>query len=853
MARVTTVRTAPARTATAVLLRRRGLLYLPAFEAAAATDVPDPIVVAGVTLLEADLIERGLLMGTSLRRRLEHADPATLAGVGTQLLSDVDWLLGADRTLVPLFRGFPRSTPVDTLALWVDRVLAVLAQNENQPCVLCGRDRTVVAVAPCAHLVCRACFDGSDYSACPICYRALDPGDPFLQPRPATGRLRERTLPWRAQLVGAGDDILADAHAEVAALLARPSALSPQDLDDLLDLLTTHERSDLSWLPPQIPGRETNVQVLDWLLETPDHWATTLPEVGRRLTTATDALRLLSVLSGGTADLVRPVRIAAVPRPLRHTVLAALDRLDPRTLVEDLRRHERRWLRAAERLHPFEHLDRYPIAAAAFAALRRTPLVDVRLAAAVELAGLPVADGRIGPTGFGSRLETHLERGDVPAAVRLLANRPGEFVRRLNALLTRDPVAADAVLAAVPGAAREVAPAVLVGALGALRVRAGGHGPRVMFPKGADAKAHVAADDRQPLDPELVDRATDMLRAELLDRCAALEPVEVAVVDARLTELTAPFTQRVTSRALVTLPRGSRLPVPDAARLRLFLHWMQSERRVDLDLSVAAYDAGWQHIGTCDYTSLRFAGDAAVHSGDRTDAPPPEGASEFLDLDFDLLTRAGARYLVVNVFSYNNVAFDDMAEAFAGVMALSVVDGPVFDARAVEQRFDLAGRARSTVPFVLDLDQRTMHWLDVARGVTGTFHAVHRYADQLAALGEALTGYFASPARVRLGEVALWHAAARARTVVLRADDGRLSAYSRLPDETVDSFVSRLASPAGADPALPPAPADLAFLWRGDLPVAPGAQVYALYPGGLDPATVRRLSAEDLVSCLARP
>jgi hypothetical protein len=148
---------------------------------------------------------------------------------------------------------------------------------------------------------------------------------------------------------------------------------------------------------------------------------------------------------------------------------------------------------------------------------------------------------------------------------------------------------------------------------------------------------------------------------------------------------------------------------------------------------------------------------------------------------------------------------------------------------------------------LLDLDQRTMHWLDVARGVTGTCHAVHRYGDQLAALGEALTGYFASPARVRLGEVALWHAAAGARTVVLRADDGRLSAYTRLPDETVDSFVSLLARPAGADPTLPPAPADLAFLWRGDLPVAPGAQVYALY-GRAGPrdrtAAVRRGSCQ---------
>jgi hypothetical protein len=94
--------------------------------------------------------------------------------------------------------------------------------------------RVGTAVSSCAHLVCRACFDGADYSACPICYRALDPDDPFLQPRPAKARARQRPLPGRARVVGAGDDVLADAHADVAALLARPSALSPQDRDDLL-------------------------------------------------------------------------------------------------------------------------------------------------------------------------------------------------------------------------------------------------------------------------------------------------------------------------------------------------------------------------------------------------------------------------------------------------------------------------------------------------------------------------------------------------------------------------------------------------------------------------------------------
>lgn len=124
-----------------VLLRRRGLLYVP--PPAGAPTVPDPLVAAGVTLLEADLLEYGVLLSAALRHRLEHTDPATLAVTGQRLLAEVQAALGADRRMEPLFRGFPDSVPADTLALWVDRMLTLLAQEPDQPCVLCGRSGSV--------------------------------------------------------------------------------------------------------------------------------------------------------------------------------------------------------------------------------------------------------------------------------------------------------------------------------------------------------------------------------------------------------------------------------------------------------------------------------------------------------------------------------------------------------------------------------------------------------------------------------------------------------------------------------------------------------------------------------------
>ncbi|MEU4203527.1 TerD family protein [Streptomyces sp. NPDC026294] len=308
----------------------------------------------------------------------------------------------------------------------------------------------------------------------------------------------------------------------------------------------------------------------------------------------------------------------------------------------------------------------------------------------------------------------------------------------------------------------------------------------------------------------------------------------------------------------MTLPRGSELPLPEGRTLRLFLHWMESAAsgRTDLDLSAAMYTADWQHAGTCDYTSLRYAETAAVHSGDLTSAPAPRGAAEFVDLDLEQLGAAGVRYIVAVVFAFSDVPFEDLAEAFAGLMARDRpgTAGPVFDPRQVEQRFDLTGGARVAVPVVIDVTGRTMRWLDVAQGVTGTHHAVHRHVDALATLGRGPTGLFTSGARVGLGELATWQAAARASTVVVRHHDGSRSTYRRRDGEDTEAFAGRIGTPAtddGSGPAPDLGRARLAYLLRGDVLLAAQAEVYALHPAGLEAGTAVLPAASDLVTSLA--
>jgi len=300
---------------------------------------------------------------------------------------------------------------------------------------------------------------------------------------------------------------------------------------------------------------------------------------------------------------------------------------------------------------------------------------------------------------------------------------------------------------------------------------------RVFFPRGGVATSWTEPERRPPLPAEAIAALRELVDGELAGRAARQDRFDVAVLDAALAEAPAPMRERAGAAQLAGWPRGTVRPLPDTRTLRLFLHWTEPEgTRVDLDLSCALFDEHWQRVGHCDYTNLRFRGNAAVHSGDLTSAPAPLGATEFLDLRFQHLAIAGARYAVPTVFSYNAVPFEALPEAFAGLMVAT--SGAGFDPARVIQRYDLHGNTRMHLPLVLDLSGRRLLWTDLALTGRGYGHSVGRHADQLARAAADQWEYFLGGHRTTLFDLMAWHASARCPRVVLAHRDGT---YEEVP------------------------------------------------------------------------
>ncbi len=527
------------------------------------------------------------------------------------------------------------------------------------------------------------------------------------------------------------------------------ASLSDTDKEDLRFLFTEF----FDALPEGIPNKE-NLAFLGGVL-----FSKGAADFGPYFRTATDVLRLAVALSGGDVSLAEPCLFRKFRREERRRLLALLDQCG--NLGEDLLRWEGRWLRLGEKLHPGDYFQRYRRAFEAINHLRNGT----------------------SPQTFRSKVEEAVRSGHVKDAIRLLKDRPGEFGRRLDHILrkARTKAAKAEALKGFLAHAGTASTPVLLQMMAHFDHRSE-LAERTVFPKGSIAKVQTI--------PALPEMARSLSRAAVLGvrrvlrrRFSDLPPLGKVYLDPGLRDFLLPFSQRSASKSLRTLVRGSRAPFGDGDKntIRLFIWWKDTkgpvpdeadgdspdglsyrygyETRVDLDLSAVFYDQDWQQVDSITYYGLRNG--FACHSGDITSAP--RGASEFIDIDIGKAVRHRVRYVLMNVNGFTRQDFCDLPECFAGWMLRDKPQsGEVYDPRTIEDKADLAMKARAGVPLIADLKERKVIWCDCVMPVRKGYSVnVYNNRSTIQTLAMAMTNV----AKASVYDLLLLHARARGTLV----------------------------------------------------------------------------------------
>jgi hypothetical protein len=514
-------------------------------------------------------------------------------------------------------------------------------------------------------------------------------------------------------------------------LVTSNTSISEQDKKDIRLLV------DAGYLVPsdtEIPNKENLVTYAAAMLVHKDPINTEWFKHG------TDVLRLATALSDGDVSLAKNTKFKSFSRPTRRALLDLLAK--DKNLQEAFARDRERFIRLGERLHPREFKNpRYRKLRADFAILRG----NVRLET------------------FNGKVEEFLSSRQITKAVNLLGTRPGEFARRLDHILqiARQETGEYAVKR-FEDVAFQISTPVLLQLLTHFENR-NKINMRVIMPKGEVAKIQLLDEGpRPPINADLTERIAMVCQEALIKRFAKLPKLGKVYVDPELKNYLVPFSQRSASAALRTITRGSQVPFStEKDTLRFFIHWKNTDKttktqygyedfgRVDLDLSANMYDEDWNDKGRVWYGNLRGSDWSrnrsdfqykAYHSGDITDAP--NGAAEFIDVDIPSVLRYGGRYIVVtlNMFAGpENIS--QVPECFAGWMLRDKPQsGEVFEPKTVVDRLDITSPSRMVVPFIIDLQERRMIWVDAeVSGVQRWGSNVLNQKSKIVIVGKAFT------------------------------------------------------------------------------------------------------------------
>ncbi len=553
-----------------LLLARTSTVVLDPDSVASAATRPSRDV--DIDKLEEDLVQLGYVLSLDLAitiRRLPH-----------QAIQELrEWLVATLSTHTGIARPVSRvraASPtfgVDPPSAYAARIVGWLRARPKQPCPWCGEHKTIGALDPCGHLVCKRCWDSVSYGGCPICHRRVTAAEPFLAlPSPSGDH---RAGHSQLTLLHLAIDVAAVAQARFGKLLSRHAPGSPDERTEIEAMIDTMGDKAIAWLPPRIPNAARRAHALAriWLVSA-DRSAAAVATASH-VRSATDVLRVAVALMQGDPALASPNRLRSIGRGLRRAVLEALDRLPLEQVVDHMRRDRGSWKRVGERLHPFEFAERLPSAALAFAVVRATDLSIASFGPALieraqTVPTMRVVAGRVLSAAWAGQAEGDLARGDVIAAVEHLRERPTQLLRRADYVLRvaerTAPHAIAHALVAIGRATRDGDALTLLGLASHIARRGGPWPRRVFFARGDVLHAWRIADVRTPLRADAIAAIVTAARGELVARARKHKLFARAVLDRALGDLPLAAGDPPAIAALACWPRGSEVALPPATR-----------------------------------------------------------------------------------------------------------------------------------------------------------------------------------------------------------------------------------------------------------------------------------------------
>ena len=486
---------------------------------------------------------------------------------------------------------------------------------------------------------------------------------------------------------------------------------------------------------------------------------------GLPVKTTTDVLRIAVHLSGGDISLPKvpdakvklnrwcssksdnpereKFKFKSFSRKERKYILGLLEKTNCDTKEMVLR--SGRWIKLSHGLHVGEYKNTFPKAFDAINKLRNEKVKSWY--------GI-----------LNDAFNVSLENG-----LKVLSQRPGEFSRRIDWLVRKNPKQLDLILSYLSEALKGTSNKVLFEVYTHFENRMVSKSDRSIMIKGKRKRTEL------PTLPVIPKKTVETIHSKLFEtlreKFSTLDSLGNCWIDEDLKKIPLPTNMRSMNFSTKPTIRGQRVPFdnPDAKVIRPFVHWMDKNGNEDLDLS--ATFVGDNKCEVLSYSGLRVG--KSVHSGD---VRHRKGAcAEYIDVDIEDALSRNFKYVILDVRNFNGKGLKTV-EAMFGVMEREhPTANKTWLPETISSCQELGSESVVTLIAILDLVTKEYIMLDIdssnsiaARGdVKNTLTVLKQYAE---------------PPKVSVYDLVLLHVEGRGKQVTL---DNNVDTYFKYEDFVV--------------------------------------------------------------------
>lgn len=413
------------------------------------------------------------------------------------------------------------------------------------------------------------------------------------------------------------------------------------------------------------------------------------------LNTVNDILKLYASISGYKV-LSKQVIFISLDRRARRILLSKLNSLiNNEYIIDDFARYEVLWKKALRLLHVGEYQKEYPLIYKYATLLRNGEYIT-----------------------YFAKIEKCFKNKDVEV-FNLLKVKPGYFLRMLDRIICLNIYPVDNILNEFKKVIGNISiPTLLSGYEHFLNRDEITEKRYIMFRNKTIYYAFKEKETRKHLDAISLSKILQIFKEELINRYIGFTRMENVYLDEAMKKYTLPLNNLGASSGFNTLSFGSKVQLDpkEHTYLRFFTHWKNlKDERVDIDLSIVLYDENLEYIEALAWFDMPSGRKYdSYHSGDIVSAP--NGASEFIDLNYKKASKY-SRYAVVcnNIYSGGH-PYKDIPECFSGVMFRTQKGrkGEIFDPKTVVTKYDLTCEGSNfQIAFIIDLKTLTLYWCDI--------------------------------------------------------------------------------------------------------------------------------------------